>query len=131
MAERLVDNVEKLDLSERNKLLMTMFPGILFGFVPSNYAELVKRLDCDICLAMARELKGIADARMPRDWRHRLLPWVRKAWKERANADATARLARMKELQKQDPEHWEDPDERNTSKVFINSFVMREDWVSL
>mgnify|MGYP001583869949 CR=1 FL=1 len=124
---KLVNDIEKLDLSDREKLIMTMFPGILFGFPPQNLKQLTERIDCPTCKAIAEKLKKINDLKMPSGWRYKI-PWVRKAWREQANTDAKETLNNVKSLETQDKAHWENADERRISKEFVTAFVKREDW---
>jgi hypothetical protein len=125
---KLLDKVEKLNLPDKDKLLMTMFPEILSGFIPPNFTQLQERIDCPVCMAMAESFKRVHEMEMPRDWRHLLLPWVRRTWHRQADADVEQVLKDFAAMGTQDKAHWESPEARNISQEFVNAFVTRSNW---
>ena len=129
MGEKLTDTVEKLNLPEKDKMVMTMFPGILFGFVPVNLDEIEERLDCPSCMAIAEKMKVVISMKMPHGWRY-YLPWVRSAWRKQTSDLAQQLFNEVKALEKQDREHWESGISRTISKEFVTAFIKRDDWVS-
>lgn len=50
MAEKLVDKLTANPFfNDRQKIITSMFPGILFGFVPPNFDQMIERIDCAVC----------------------------------------------------------------------------------
>ncbi len=49
MQERVVDILNNVALAKRQKKLLAMFPGLMFGFPPPNFDEMMKRFDCLTC----------------------------------------------------------------------------------
>ena len=52
MEERVIDSLKKVGLPDRQQKLLAMFPGLLFGFPPPNFDEMMKRFDCPTCQAI-------------------------------------------------------------------------------
>lgn len=52
----LKEELERSGLDERQQLLMTLFPGILFGFPPPNLKEMLERIDCSTCRQIAERV---------------------------------------------------------------------------
>lgn len=44
---------------ERQQLLISLFPGILFGFPPPNIKEMLERIDCSTCREMVEYLTQV------------------------------------------------------------------------
>ncbi len=50
MSEKLTDKLKSnLSLIERTQMILSLFPGIMFGFGPSNMQAMLERLDCPYC----------------------------------------------------------------------------------
>ena len=124
---KLMEDIARLDLPDRNKLMMTMFPGLLFGFVPPNFKQLEERLSCQTCLTIANKLKQITSMRMPSGLKYKL-PWVRKSLQQQVNANAQQILSEIKTIENKDKNHWEGDEAREISREFMTSFVGREGW---
>ena len=125
---KLIDEIEKReDLNKKQKLFITMFPGIGFGFVPPNFDKLRERLDCDLCLEMCEKVKQVLEIKMPKGLRYKL-PWVRKAWQREADVKIEQIVAELKALANRDEEHWKAPEEREVSKEFVSCYLQRDGW---
>ena len=123
----LVDTVKKLNLSEKDTLMIMMFPGILFGFFPSNFKQLEERMSCSICIAIAEKIKRIADIKKPKSWKHKL-PWIRRAWKKQVNTLAQQLVCEAKVLEDSDKEHWGSKEKEKISMEFVGAFSCFERW---
>jgi hypothetical protein len=49
MREKLVDALERVGLSDRTQKIISLSPGILFGFPDGNLDRMIERIDCKDC----------------------------------------------------------------------------------
>ncbi len=48
-------------LPDRSKVILSMFPGCLFGFPPPNLNEMIERLDCPVCQEILEVLTKVLE----------------------------------------------------------------------
>lgn len=128
---KLVDDVEKMVIPDKGKLMITMFPGIGFGFLPPNFEELVKRLDCESCLQICARIKAILEkgdeqrAKM-RWWQS--LPFFRSRAERIFDQETEPLLREADALREVDTDHWGNETEKEISREFVGCYLQRENW---
>lgn len=128
---KLVDDVEKMDIPNKDKLMITMFPGIGFGFLPPNFKELVERLDCESCLQICVRIKAILEkgdqqkAAM-RWWQS--LPFFRSRAERAFEQETEPLLKEANALRDADTAHWSNETEKEISREFVGCYLQRENW---